>query len=187
MQRPPPVSAKKVGGIPAYRLARKNEPLELQPVEVTVYQLELLAFTGETASVRLVCSAGTYLRSIAHDLGSALGCGAFLESLRRSASGDFTIDHAHPLPELEQLALENRFEDAVMPASELLPKFPNELVDLFTAGQIRQGRDFRVSPFRSRTGIRYVKAVTSNGDLIAIGEARLPNIYHPILVFQDGE
>jgi tRNA pseudouridine55 synthase len=66
----------------------------------------------------------------------------------------------------------------------LLPGFPNELVDAVTAGQIRQGRDFRVSPFRSRAGIRYVKAVTFDGELVAIGEAALPNLYHPILVFQ---
>ena len=186
-QTPPPVSAKKVAGTPAYRLARQNAPVQLEPVEVTVHHLELLDFTGETASVRLACSAGTYLRSIAHDLGRALGCGAFLESLRRTASGDFTIDRAHPLSELEQLAAEDRFEEAMTPASELLPKFPNELVDLFTAGQIRQGRDFRVSPFRTRAGIRYVKAVTSSGDLVAIGEVRLPNVYHPILVFQETE
>ena len=65
----------------------------------------------------------------------------------------------------------------------LLPEFPNETVDTFTAGQIRQGRDFRVSPFRVRTG-RFVKAVTAEGELVAIGEARLPNVYHPVLVFQ---
>lgn len=187
LQMPPLISAKKIGGVPAYRLARKNEPVELQPVEVTVYSLELLDFTGETASVRIHCSAGTYLRSIAHDLGRTLGCGAFLESLRRTASGEFTIDSAHTLKELEQLAAEDRFGEAVIPASELLPTFPNEMVDPFTAGQIRQGRDFRVSPFRARAGIKYVKAVTAAGDLVAIGEARLPNVYHPILVFQTAE
>ena len=185
-QVPPPVSAKKVAGTPAYRLARKNKPVELEPVTITVHEFELLGFTGDSASVRLVCSAGTYLRSIAHDLGKALGCGAFLDSLRRTASGDFTVDSAHTLPELEQLASEERFDQAVIAASELLPAFPNELVDMFTAGQIRQGRDFRVSPFRTRGG-KYVKAITSDGALVAIGEVRLPNVYHPILVFQNAE
>lgn len=186
-QVPPSVSAKKVAGIPAYRLARTNRPVELEPVEVTVHSLELCEFNGETASVRVVCSAGTYLRSIAHDLGQMLGCGAFLDSLRRTASGEFRLEDAHTIPELEQLASESRFVEAVTSASELLPGFPNELVDMFTAGQIRQGRDFRVSPFRSREGKRYVKAVTSDGELIAIGEVKLPNVYHPILVFQHAE
>jgi tRNA pseudouridine55 synthase len=187
LQTPPPVSAKKIGGTPAYRLARKKEPVELSPVEVTVSSLELLDFTGETASVRVVCSAGTYLRSIAYDLGQALGCGAFLDVLRRTASGDFRVDTAHTLPALEQLSAEGRFQEAITAVSELLPTFPNELVDAFTAGQIRQGRDFRVSPFRARGGNRYVKALTADGELIAIGEVKLPNVYHPIMVFQTAE
>ncbi len=186
-QRPPPVSAKKIGGVPAYRLARKNQEVELKPVEVTVSSLELLAFTGDTATVRMLCSAGTYLRSIAHDLGNALGCGGYLDSLRRTASGEFTIGAAHTLPELEELAGAGRIEEAMIPASELLPAFPNELVDPFTAGQIRQGRDFRVSPFRTRLFNQYVKAVTADGELIAVGQATVPNVYHPVLVFHGGE
>jgi tRNA pseudouridine55 synthase len=69
-----------------------------------------------------------------------------------------------------------------VPATRLLPQFPNETVDTLTASQIRQGRDFRLSPFRVTKGTKYVKAVSPEGDLVAIGEARLPNVYHPILV-----
>lgn len=186
-QTPPPVSAKKIGGTRAYKLARRNEPVVLPPVEVTVHALDLLSFDGERLQVRVACSAGTYLRSIAHDLGQVLGCGAFLESLRRTASGEFRIEDSHPLERLERFAEEDQFIQAVIPASELLPVFPNELVDPVTAGQIRQGRDFRVSPFRTRTGVRYVKAVTSEGELVAIAQATLPNLYHPVLVFQAAE
>ena len=75
-----------------------------------------------------------------------------------------------------------RLAEALMPASQLLPEFPAEMVDAITAGQIRNGRDFRVSPFRPQTGSRFVKALNSEGDLIAIGEARLPHLYHPVLV-----
>ena len=78
--------------------------------------------------------------------------------------------------------MEGRFSDALVPASRLLPQFPNEIVDPVTASQIRQGRDFRVSPFRVSKGTRYVKAISQDGVLLAIGEARLPNLYHPILV-----
>jgi len=183
-QTPPAVSAKKIGGAPAYKLARKNLPVDLKPIRVTVSRFDLLSFDGVEAAVRVECSAGTYLRSIAHDLGRMLGCGAFLQSLRRTASGDFKVEHAQTLQRLEQLASSGDLPAVIVPARELLPSFPNEIVDTFTASQIRHGRDFRVSPFRVRQGNRYVKAISQEGDLIAIGEARLPNVYHPVLVLQ---
>jgi tRNA pseudouridine55 synthase len=182
MQTPPPVSAKKIGGTPAYKFARKKIPVELKPVEITVYSLELVDVAGCEARVVVRCSAGTYMRGIAHDAGKALGCGAFLKSLCRKASGDFTLEQARTLGQLEEMAQENRIEEALIPMSQLLPQFPSETVDLLTAGQIRQGRDFRVSPFRVRPATRYVKAVTQQGDLVAIGEMKLPNVYHPFLV-----
>ncbi len=179
---PPAVSARKVGGVPSYKLARRNEPVELAPVEVTVHSLEVAAFEPPRARLLIHCSAGTYVRSIAHDAGQALGCGAFLDELRRTASGDFSEDQARTIPELTELAARDRLAEALIPASKLLPQFPAEFVDGITAGQIRQGRDFRVSPFRVRPDTRYVKAISQTGDLIAIGEARLPNVYHPVLV-----
>jgi tRNA pseudouridine55 synthase len=181
-QTPPPVSAKKIGGRPAYELARKQQPVELKPVDIEVFELAVLELAGAEARVRVHCSAGTYLRSIAHEAGVALGSGAFLKSLRRTASGDFRIESARTLEQLAALAEAGRIEEALIPAAQLLPEFPAELVDAITAGQIRNGRDFRVSPFQARTGARYVKAVTVAGDLIAIGEARLPHLYHPVLV-----
>jgi len=181
-QVPPRVSAKKVAGRPAYELARKGQPIALEPVTVKIYELQLLGVEGCEATVLLRCSAGTYVRSIAHDAGQALGCGAFLKSLRRTASGDFNIERARTLEELAALAHEGRLQEALIPAAELLPSFPAELVDAITAGHIRNGRDFRVSPFQAREGTRYVKAVTPQGELVAIGEARLPNVYHPVLV-----
>ena len=75
LQTPPPVSAKKVGGRPAYEHARKNQPVELKPVPVTIHALEILSLAGCEVTVRIHCSAGTYVRSIAHDAGQAMGCG----------------------------------------------------------------------------------------------------------------
>ena len=181
-QTPPPVSAKKIAGRPAYELARKGQPVELKAVSVEVYDLQIAAIEGCEATVRMHCSAGTYVRSIAHDAGQALGCGAFLKSLRRTASGDFKIEQARMLDELTVLAQEERLGEALIPAAQLLPGFPAELVDSITVGQIRNGRDFRVSPFQTREGTRYVKAVTPQGELVAIGEVRLPHVYHPVLV-----
>lgn len=181
-QMPPPVSAKKIGGKPAYELARTQQPVDLKAVTVTVSQLEILKLEGCEAAVRVHCSAGTYLRSIAHDAGQVLGCGAYLKDLRRTASGDFKIDSARTLEQLAVLSEHGRLADSLVPAAQLLPEFPAEMVDAITVGQIRNGRDFRVSPFRSHTGTRFVKALNSEGDLIAIGEARLPHLYHPVLV-----
>jgi tRNA pseudouridine55 synthase len=182
-QVPPPVSAKKVAGRPAYELARKGQSVELNPVSVEVYSLDVVEIEGCEVKIRVHCAAGTYVRSIAHDLGQALGCGAFLKQLRRTASGDFKIEQARTLEQLAQLADEGRLSEALIPAAQLLPEFPVELVDATTTAQIRNGRDFRVSPFHARAAdARYVKAVTPQGELVAIGEARLPNVYHPVLV-----
>jgi tRNA pseudouridine55 synthase len=182
LQTPPPVSAKKVAGRPAYELARKNIAVDLKPVEVVIRKLELLWVEGPEVGLRVECGAGTYVRSIAHDAGQALGCGAHLKSLLRLQSGQFTIDQARTLDQLAQLSAEGRLVEALIPAMQLLPDFPNEIVDQLTEGQIRQGRDFRVSPFRLRDGMKHVKAVSRAGELIAIGEAVMPNVYHPILV-----
>jgi tRNA pseudouridine55 synthase len=181
-QMPPPISAKKIDGQPAYKLARKNLPVELQPVEVNVYSLELLGADGAEVRIRVHCSAGTYVRSIAHEAGQIIGCGAFLKSLRRTAAGEFVEEQSKTLEQLASLAGEQRLQEALIPAAKLLPGFPSEFVDSITAGFIRQGRDFRVSPFHVRPDARYVKAITHDGDLLAIGEVKLPNLYHPILV-----
>ncbi len=96
-QVPPNVSAKKVGGTPAYKLVRKDIPFELKPVEVEVHSLELRRFEKGVAEILVRCSAGTYIRSIAHDLGQALGCGALLSELRRVQIGEFRVEDAMTL------------------------------------------------------------------------------------------
>jgi tRNA pseudouridine55 synthase len=183
LQTPPAVSAKKIGGRPAYDLARKNKPVELAPVRITIHEITILAITGCEARVRIHCAGGTYVRSIAHDAGAAAGCGAHLRNLRRLSSGDFRIEQARTIDELTTLAAEDRLASALIPAAELLPEFPSESVDLITTGQIRNGRDFRVSPFHAAArDARFVKAISAQGELIAIGEAKLPLLYHPVLV-----
>jgi tRNA pseudouridine55 synthase len=182
LQTPPPFSAKKVAGTPAYRLARKHIAVELAPVEVRVFALDLAEFDGTTARICLRCSAGTYLRGIAHDVGQQLGCGAFLTALRRTASGEFAGSHSRTLEALEELVRGGGLDHALIPAAMVLPEIPNATVDALTAGEIRHGKDFRLSPFVERAGAKYVKAVSPEGDLIAFGEVRLPNLYHPVLV-----
>jgi tRNA pseudouridine55 synthase len=181
LQRPPSVSAKKVEGRRAYELARKNVAVELEPARVNVYELSVLDVSGSDVRLRVHCSGGTYMRSIAHDLGQAMGCGAHLQELRRVASGEFELDQARTLEQLARLADEERLVDAIVPAGRLLPGFPAVFVDDVVTAQIRNGRNFPGSPFRSQAA-KYVKAVTRSGALVAIGEAVLPNVYHPVVV-----
>ena len=181
-QMPPPVSAKKIGGVPAYKLARKNKPVELDAVEVVVHEFTLREVEGSLARVTVRCSAGTYLRSLAHELGQRLGSGAHVEALRRTAMGEFTLEMARTVEQLESLRQQERLEEALLALTQVLPEIPTERVDAATAAQIGHGRDFRVSPYGNRKGARQVKAVDPQGRLVAIAEARLPLLYHPIVV-----
>ena len=182
LQTPPPVSAKKVDGKRAYDLARQSIAVELEPVKVEVYELELLDVQGALARIRVQCSGGTYVRSIAHDLGQALGCGAHLEQLRRTSSGEFEIEMARTIEQVQDLVASERLVDALVPAADLMPGFPAVYVDDLTVSQIRNGRNFPASPFRSGPAARLVKAISRQNELVAIGEAVLPNLYHPIVV-----
>jgi tRNA pseudouridine55 synthase len=181
-QMPPPVSAKKINGVPAYKLVRQNKPVELSAADVEVYRLEVEKVEGSDLFLYMECSAGTYVRSIAHELGQLKGCGAFVQDLRRTMSGEFQIADAYTLEALEAMASEGRFDEALLTGTRLLPEMPAETVDLLTEAQIRQGRDFRTSPFRVSQGARHVKAMNQSGELVAIGEQKLPNLYHPVLV-----
>src|SRR5262249_444728 len=144
--------------------------VNLTPVEVQVYELSVQAIDGPDVRVRAYCSAGTYLRSIAHEMGRDIGCGAHLYQLRRTESSGFSLDQARTLEQLQELAADGRLGEALIPAAQLLPEFPSEYVDEITEGHIRQGRDFQVSPFRAQKGAHYVKAISRSGELVAIGE-----------------
>ena len=182
-QTPPPVSAKKIGGTRAYKLARKNVEVHLEPVEIEIYELDLLSIDGDLIRIRMRCSGGTYVRSLAHDLGLALGPGGHVAELRRTAVGEFDLSMARSLADLESLKDEGRLEDAFVDATQLLPEIPAQRVDETAASRILHGRDFKVLAFPSGPGARRVKAIGPDGRLLAIGELRLPQTYHPIIVF----
>jgi tRNA pseudouridine55 synthase len=96
-QVPPPFSAKKIGGVPSYKLARKNRAIEIPASRVQIERFDMMELNAPWMKFRVVCSPGTYIRSLAHDLGQRLGCGAHLTALRRTQSGDFRIENAEPL------------------------------------------------------------------------------------------
>ncbi len=178
-QMPPPVSAKKIGGVPAYKLARRQIPVELKPVEVEVKRLELRSISQGKISALIQCSSGTYIRSIAHDLGQRLGCGALLSALRRVQVGEFSLDQASTMEELRELAASNRLSEVVISPAALLGDMPAAYFDLAEEARIRSGNDFRTSPFVVPPGAPRVKALSHSGDLIAVGELKIPNLYHP--------
>jgi len=115
MQTPPPYSARKVGGVPAHRLARRGAVDPLEPRPVTVYRLDLLEISGSALRFEMVTSPGTYVRSIAHDLGHALSCGGHLEELRRTAAGALTIASAVPIEALERATRDGTLADLIIP------------------------------------------------------------------------
>ena len=184
LQTPPPVSAKKIAGVPAYKLARRNLPFELQPVEVEVLELRVIALSASAVELEITCSSGTYIRSLAHDLGQRLGCGALLASLRRTRAGDFSLAQAHTLEELMKFAEAGQLEQVLIPAANLLSQVPSECVSEVVEAQIRQGRQFRTSPFVVPPGAPLVRAISRSGNLVAIGKLVIPNLYHPSTVFQ---
>jgi tRNA pseudouridine55 synthase len=189
MQTPPPYSAERIGGTRAYELARQNKPVHLAPVEVEVYALELLSFDGIRASFAVECSGGTYVRSLAHDIGQKLGCGAHLDGLRRTAVAEFALEKSVTLEALEEAAREQRVENCIVPLEELLPDCPELIVRGREERSVRHGHKFELAqPERFGRGTGRVKAVSllkiMNPDhrLIAVARHVSGSIYHPDLV-----
>lgn len=120
-QTPPMHSAIKIGGVPLYKLARKGEEVEREPRFIRVTEFKLLSFAPPKLTFDLHCTKGTYVRTVAHDLGQKLGCGAHLSALRRTASGKFTIAQCLPLDQIEALALPE-IEKRLIPVYEAAPR-----------------------------------------------------------------
>lgn len=179
-QLPPPFSAKKIAGVPAYKLARKKQAVELKPVEVEVHEFDWLQLEGSTAGFRARVSGGTYLRSIAHDLGQRLGCGAHLQSLRRTAVAEFTIQDSHTLEALSTAAQQGSAENLAVHPRKLLPQFPCVTAGDEAAALVRHGRAANL-PEMSKS--RLVKIFSGQRDLIAIGCRIAGTLFHPQIVF----
>ena len=176
LQRPPAVSAKKVSGRRAYEMARKDEAVELTPVPVTVNAAELELFSGDTARVRLVCSAGFYVRVLAHSLGELTGAGACLEALRRTRSGEFTVERAVTL---EQLSSGDVPVAAAVPIDRLLAGVPAVMVTDEGRGRVRHGQEVEGSPGTSE----WVRLMDGHGQLLAMARAgSRPGFLHPAVV-----
>ncbi len=191
LQTPPPFSAKRVGGVRAYELARKQQPVELEPVEVEIYALEVLGVEGEVAHFAVECSGGTYVRSLAHDIGRKLGYPAHLASLRRTAVAEFTLDRAVTLNELERAVREGSAERYRVPLEALLPDCPELVVRGREEQSVRHGKQFELAQsLRPDRGSRpnparvmaLLKIVNADRKLIAVARHVTGSLYHPDLV-----
>ena len=178
-QMPPPFSAKKIHGVPAYKLARKHQEVELQPVDVEIKEFVLLEWDGEQARFRARVASGTYMRSVAHEMGQKLGCGAHLASLRRTALGEFAIAEAHSMEQLEAAAQQGRAEDVFIHPRKLLPELPSVTATEEVVAKIRVGRAVNL-PELSRA--RQVKVFQGQSELIAIATRVAGTLFHPKIV-----
>jgi tRNA pseudouridine55 synthase len=183
-QMPPPFSAKKIAGVPAYKLARKKQEVALKPVQVEIKEFEILDTTADQGTFRARVASGTYIRSVAHDMGQRLGCGAHLASLRRTAVAEFAIEDAHTLPALETAMQQGSAESFVLTMfvhpRKLVPQLPSVTASEESAALIRSGRAVNL-PEMSRAP--QVKVFYGQRDLIAIATRIAGTLFHPSIVF----
>ena len=179
-QMPPPFSAKKIAGVPAYKLARKKKEVQLTAAPVEIKEFEILAVAADQATFRARVASGTYIRSVAHDMGQKLGCGAHLVSLRRTAAAEFTIEDAHSLPALEAAMQQGTVESLLIHPRKLVPELPGVTATEENAALIRSGRAVNL-PEMSRAP--QVKVFYGQRDLIAIATRIAGTLFHPSIVF----
>jgi tRNA pseudouridine55 synthase len=200
LQTPPVFSAKKISGTPAYKLARKQKLAEVKPVEVTVRELELRGYTGGLAELRIVCSSGFYVRSLAHDLGQRAGCGAFLEGLQRTRAGDFTLGEAVPLADVIAEGLAAR--DRLIPMERLLTDLPCVVLNAEGVRRTGHGNTLRAQDFGSGNAGTWspggpggpgsnVRLLDSSGALLGLAQPLTPQhaqggVLQPVIVLTEG-
>jgi tRNA pseudouridine55 synthase len=179
-QMPPNFSAKKIGGKPAYKLAREGKPVELKKARVNITHFEITAVSGAEAEFAMSISAGGYVRSVAHELGADLGCGAHLSQLRRTQAGVFTLAEAHTLAELESLAGNLEALDAlcIHPRS-LLPEMPSVTADAGAQGKLRNGAQANLPEF-SQAGL--VKVFAGPRELVGVAKRVAGTLFQPVVV-----
>jgi tRNA pseudouridine55 synthase len=178
-QIPPPFSAKKIQGVPAYKLARKKKNVELQPVEVEIKEFAVLALDGDLVEIRCRVSSGTYVRSLAHELGQKLGTGAHLASLRRTQVAEFTIDQSHTLEAIAEAASQSRVEELLIHPRRVLPQIPSVTATDDDVAKIRHGRAVNL-PEMSRSP--WVKVFAGQADLICLARRVAGTLFHPKVV-----
>ncbi len=165
-QVPPPYSAIKVQGRKAYEMAREGEEVNLEPRKIRVYSLDLLEWAPPEVVIDVFCSSGTYVRSLANDLGNALGTGAHLVGLRRTKRGRFTLRDAVPLRRLQESFIAGDWYKYLIPAAEALADWPMVELDADQVELIRHGHRVPAEPEAQG----WARGVSEQGDLVALLE-----------------
>ena len=178
-QVPPPFSAKKIEGMPAYKLARRHKEFILKPVRVEVKEFEITSAENDRASFRARVASGTYMRSVAHDLGQQMGCGAHLESLRRTSVAEFELADVHTLEELDAATRNGSGEEMFVHPRKVLPQLPCVTANEEMAARVRTGRSVNLPEF-SRA--KQVKVFQGQRELIAIATRVAGTLFHPKIV-----
>lgn len=163
-QTPPRYSAVKVAGKRAYQLARAGQAVEIKPRTVEIHSLEVLRYSPPDLELHVRCSSGTYLRSLAHDLGQAVGTGAFLADLRRTRAGRFRVEQAVALEALEKEFQSGDWRSLLIPAAQALPEFPVVNLDQSRLEEIRHGRP--IPSDGEAQGL--ARAIAPDGELAAV-------------------
>lgn len=157
-------------GKPAYERTRDGEEVEIEPREIDVYQLDLLEWAPPEIVMDVYCSSGTYVRSLANDIGDDLDTGAHLIGLRRTKSGDFTLRHAVRLRELQDAFITGEWYRDLIPASELLPEWPVLELDNDQVEKVAFGHRIPTGENPEVTEEGLTRAVSQQGDLVALLE-----------------
>ena len=177
---PPAFSAKKIAGTPAYKLAREGKPVELKTATIRISSFEILGLEGAEASFAMSISAGGYVRSVAHEMGQDLGCGAHLSSLRRTQAGVFTLDGAHTLDELAPLAGDlDALEMLCIHPRSLLPEMPAVTGDAMVLGRLRNGAQANLPEFSQAP---LVKVFASQRELVGVAKRVAGTLFQPVVV-----
>jgi tRNA pseudouridine55 synthase len=177
-QMPPAFSAKKINGVPAYKLARAGKEVPVKPARIVIHGFELTGLDGDTAEFAMQVSAGGYVRSVAHELGQLAGCGAHLASLRRTQAGCFTLEQAITVDQLKQMTAEE-LEVRLPHPRTLLEEMPAVTVDSATAGKLRNGMQANVPEFSSAP---LVKVFSGPRELMAIVRRVAGTLVQPVVV-----
>ena len=167
-QTPPPYSAVKVQGRKAYEMARKGEEVKLEPRTITVHHLEVLEWAPPEVVIDVHCSSGTYVRSLANDLGEKLGCGGYLVGLRRTKSGRFSLRDAVPLRKLQEAFDAGNWYQYLIPAAEALGDWPSIELSPDDVEGVRHGH--RVTAEADAEIGSRVRGVSTQGELVALME-----------------
>lgn len=193
-QLPPAYSAKKVRGEPSYRRARRGEEVQPEAVSVVVHSIDLLVLEHDLIHIRVHCSSGTYVRTLANDLGLALGCPAHLAALRRLRSGPFTIDDASGWEELDRETADD-VAARVLPPAKMLPEWPAVVVNEVGVSKVAHGGMLEPnciidrrnsssgrSPLDIGAGGGWVRVLDAGGQMLAAAELNPGGVFQPRVV-----